>query len=249
MASESRPQPAVRSARAVAAGAILWILSLEFFAGQAVAQAAWRTPYSLLTNSISDLGNTACGTWPPASVHLASLGLKAGYVCSPRHAVMNAAFIAAGVLILAGLYLTRSQWPRRRLTAWGVGLLAIAGAGKIIVGLVPENTVILLHFLGGAGIFCAVAGILLLGLATWRTRRGVAVASLALAAIGLLGPVITKVATGGLHDYGLAERLAEYPAFAWLAVMGMVFFRACRRGSDGAAEDSSAPAIGTSQPT
>ncbi len=226
MASEPRPQPAVPSGRAVTLGAVFWILSLEFFVGEAVAQAAWRTPYSMLTNSISDLGNTACGTWPPASVNLASLGLSAGYVCSPLHSVMNVSFIVAGVLILLGLYLTRSVWPRRRLTAWGMALLAVAGVGKIIVGLVPENTVILLHFLGALGIPCAVTGILLLGLATWNTRRGVAVVSLALASIGLLGPVITKVATGGFHDIGLAERLMEYPIFAWMALMGLVFVRA-----------------------
>lgn len=167
MAPEPRPQPTVRSRRAVTIGAVFWILTLEFFAGQAVAQAAWHTPYSLLTNSISDLGNTACGTWPPSSVNLKSLGLSAQYICSPRHTVMNASFIAAGALILLGLYLTRSQWPRRRLAAWGI---------------------------------------LLLGLATWSTRRGVAVTSLALTVIGLLSLVITKAATGGLHDYGLGER-------------------------------------------
>lgn len=228
MAPEPRPHPTASSGRGVLLGAILWILSLEFFVGQAVAQSAWHTPYSMLTNSISDLGNTACGTWPPASVNLARLGLSASYVCSPRHAVMNVSFIVAGVLILLGTYLTRSQWPRRRLTTWGMVLLALAGVGKIIVGLVPENTVIGLHFLGALGIFCAVVGIFLLGPATWRTRRGVAVASLAAVAIGLLATVITKVATGGLHDYGLAERLLDYPTFAWLALMGLVFILASR---------------------
>jgi hypothetical membrane protein len=214
-----------------------------------VAQAAWRTPYSMLTNSISDLGNTACGTWPPASVNLARLGLSAGYVCSPLHSVMNVSFIVAGVLILLGLYLTRSVWPRRRLTAWGMALLAMAGVGKIIVGLVPENTVILLHFLGALGIPCAVTGILLLGLATWNTRRGVAVASLALASIGLLGPVITKVATGGFHDIGLAERLMEYPIFAWMALMGLVFVRALRPRPASATVNSPGPAIEPAPPT
>jgi hypothetical membrane protein len=224
MAPEQRPQPAVSSGRAVALGAILWILTLEFFAGQAIAEAAWHTPYSLLTNSISDLGNTACGTWPPASVNLKPLGLSAQYICSPRHAVMNASFIAAGVLILAGVYLTRSQWPRRRLATWGMALLAVAGVGKIVVGLVPENTIVGLHFLGALlGIPCALVGILLLGLATRTTRRGVAAASLVLALTGLLGLIITKVVTGGLHDYGLGERLAEYPIFVWLALMGLVF--------------------------
>ena len=247
MAPETRALPAVSSGRAVTLGAVLWILTLEFFAGQAIAQVAWRTPYSLLTNSISDLGNTACGTWPPASVNLKSLGLSAQYICSPRHTVMNGSFIAAGVLILLGLYLTRSQWPRRRLTAWGRTLLAIGGIGKIIVGLVPENTVILLHFIGALGIPCALVGILLLGLATWRTRRGVAVASLVMALTGLLGPVITKVATGGLHDYGLAERLMEYPIFAWLALMGLVFLLARHLGQARATVNPSAPTIGISE--
>jgi hypothetical membrane protein len=208
MAPEPRSQPAVPSARAVLIGAVFWILTLEFFGGQGVAQAAWRTPYSLLTNSISDLGNTACGTWPPASVNLKSLGLSATYICSPRHAVMNASFIVAGVLILLGAYLTRSQWPRRRLTSWGVALLMAAGVGKIIVGLVPENTVVLLHLLGSLGIFCAVIGI---------------------------------------HDYGLAERLLDYPTFAWLALMGLVFIRACRSRPAGATVDPSGRAVKPSQ--
>jgi hypothetical membrane protein len=247
MTPEPQPQPTASSRRVVTLGAVFWILTLEFFVGQAVAQAAWRTPYSLLTNSISDLGNTACGTWPPASVNLASLGLRAEYVCSPRHAVMNVSFIAAGVLILLGLYLTRSQWPPRRLTTWGIALLAVAGVGKIIVGLVPENTVVPLHFLGALGIPCAVIGILLLGLATWNTRRGVAVTSLVMASIGLLGPVITKVATGGLHDIGLAERLMEYPIFVWLALMGLVFLQAHRPRPAGVTVNSPGPAIKTSE--
>jgi hypothetical membrane protein len=246
-----RPRPAMPSARAVTLGAVCWILSLEFFAGQAVAQAAWRTPYSLLTNTISDLGNTACGTWPPASVNLKPLGLSASYVCSPRHTVMNASFIAAGVLILLGVYLTRSVWPRRRLTAWGMALLAVAGVGKIIVGLVPENSggdLILLHLFGAVlGILCALIGILLLGLATWSTRRGVALASLAMALIGLLGAVITKIATGGVHDLGLLERLMEGSIFVWLASMGLVFVLAHRPGPAAATVNSPGSVIDTSQ--
>ncbi len=229
MAHETRPQPTVSSRRAVTLGAVFWILTLEFFVGQAIAQAAWHTPYSLLTNSISDLGNTACGSWPPGGAHQAAgLGLGASYVCSPLHSVMNLSFIVTGVLILLGLYLTRSQWPRCRLTAWGMALLAAAGVGKIIVGLVPENTVILLHLLGALGIPCAVIGILLLGLATRNTRHSVAVISMAIAAIAVLGTVITKIAAGGIHDIGLAERLMDYPTFAWMAILGLMFVWAAR---------------------
>ncbi len=49
MAPEPRPHPTASSGRGVLLGAILWILSLEFFVGQAVAQAAWHAPYSMLT--------------------------------------------------------------------------------------------------------------------------------------------------------------------------------------------------------
>ncbi len=37
-------------------GALCWILCLEWFVSQAIAQAAWTTPYSLFKNYISDLG-------------------------------------------------------------------------------------------------------------------------------------------------------------------------------------------------
>lgn len=86
-----------------------WILTLLYFIGQAVAQGAWTTPYSLIDNRVSDLGNTACGRT-----------LANTYICSPLHAVMNTTFVLTGVLILVGLFLTRSIWPQRRLTTWAL---------------------------------------------------------------------------------------------------------------------------------
>ena len=83
-----------------------WILTLLYFIGQAVAQAAWTTPYSLIDNRVSNLGNTACGRT-----------LANTYICSALHAVMNTTFVLTGVLTLIGLFLTRSIWPRRRLTS------------------------------------------------------------------------------------------------------------------------------------
>jgi hypothetical membrane protein len=87
--------------RGIALGGVCWMLSLEFFVGQAVAQAAWRTPYSLIDNPISDLGSTSC------SYRLDRLGASRTYVCSPWHALMNGSFIITGALLLLGLYFTR----------------------------------------------------------------------------------------------------------------------------------------------
>ena len=108
-------------------------MTLLYFIGQAVAQAAWTTPYSLIDNRVSDLGNTACGRT-----------LANTYICSPLQAVMNTTFVLTGVLILVGLFLTRSIWPQRRLTTWALILLGVAGLGTILVGLSPENANVLI---------------------------------------------------------------------------------------------------------
>jgi hypothetical protein len=67
--------------------------SAQFFITQFWVALAWTTPFSLLQNCISDLGNTRCGL-SNSEAHL--------YVCSPRHPSMNASFIALGLTILAG---------------------------------------------------------------------------------------------------------------------------------------------------
>jgi hypothetical membrane protein len=139
--------------RQIVLGGLCWILSIEFFVGQAIAQAAWTGSqvYSMINDPISDLGVTSCGPWPPSGVgsRLAErLGTSYTYLCSPLHNVMNATLIATGALILLGLILTRSAWPKRRLTSWGFAFLAMGGVGKIIVGYAPENVNLIVHALG-----------------------------------------------------------------------------------------------------
>ena len=188
-----------------------WIMTLLYFLGQAVAQTAWRTPYSLIDNRVSDLGNTECGRT-----------LANTYICSPLHAVMNATFVLTGVLILVGLFLTRSIWPRRRLTTWGLILLGIAGAGTILVGLSPENVNVLLHLIGALNIPAGNAAMILLGLAIWRQRRGLASFSILSGVVGFLGLLagpFLVIATD--HGGGLAERIALYPLIIWLIVFGV----------------------------
>lgn len=202
-------------------GGLAWVLTLVYFAGQAVAQVAWRTPFSLVDNRVSDLGATSCGT-----------ALTGAFICSPLHAVMNATLVVTGLLLLAGMVLVRGAWPRRRLTTWGLVMLAIAGAGTVLVGLAPENVSMPLHLLGALNIPCGNLAMLLLGLAAWNTDRARAWLSLALAAIGFLGIVagpLLVVLTG--HGGGLAERVALYPLIAWAAVTGASLLRSADDGS------------------
>jgi hypothetical membrane protein len=116
----------------------------------------------LIDNRVSDLGSTACGRTVANTL-----------ICSPLHAVMNLTFVLTGVLILVGLFLTRSMWRRRR-TTWGLVLLGVAGAGTMLVGLSPENVNVVLHVIGALNIPAGNVAMILLGLAIWRDRRGMA---------------------------------------------------------------------------
>jgi hypothetical membrane protein len=188
-----------------------WILAAVYFVGQGIAQAAWRTPYSLIDNWVSDLGSTTCGATVADT-----------YICSPLHAVMNSTFVLTGVLILVGLFLTWSVWPRRRLTTWGLVLLGVAGAGTILIGLSPENVNVFVHLVGALNIPAGNVAMILLGLAIWRDRREMAWFSLLAGVVGLLGMLagpFLVILTG--HGGGLAERIALYPLIIWLIVFGL----------------------------
>jgi hypothetical membrane protein len=98
-------------------GALFLMATSEFFLVQSIAQMAWPG-YSVSRYDISALGVTECGPYSNGS------GGLTFYACSPLHAVMNAGFILLGVLTIAGVLLTRSIWPRRRLTSVGLTLVA-----------------------------------------------------------------------------------------------------------------------------
>jgi hypothetical membrane protein len=174
-----------------------------------------------MDNYISDLGVTSCGPLAVGTYHTT--------VCSPLHGVMNITFIVAGLLTLLGVVGARSAWPKRRLSVWGLALLALSGAGEILAGLAPENVSPGLHLLGAfLGIPGANIGLPLLGLAVWRARRWISIFSLGLGAVGLFGFVIAPSTGMGL---GIAERLAGYPVDVWMLVLGVFLLSARHAGA------------------
>jgi hypothetical membrane protein len=203
-------------------GGVLWILAaLQFAVSQVVVAFAWSTPYSWRENYISDLGNTACGEF--AVPHAAAM-----YVCSPLAGVMNASFIASGILIIAGALLLYPSWPRRRMTTIALALWVLAGLGKIGVGLVPENTNVALHLLAAFNIPVESVAVLLTSLAILRTNPGLGRLGLVMAGIGLTGTALGiagEILGPGLYlglGVGGMERVAEYPATVWRFAAGVV---------------------------
>jgi hypothetical membrane protein len=194
-------------------GAVCWTLSVLYFPAQAIVQAASARPYSLATQVISDLGNTACG---PA-------------VCSPLHGLMNATFIAVGLLHAAGALTAQQAWPpgkQRTLSAalltrtLGAALLVLAGNGLLWAGASPENVDPAVHktaaLMGLAGLN---AGMLVLGLMTLPLARRIGVLAIAAGTVGGLGLLLLLRPALGLPP-GITERVADYPGAVMIVVLG-----------------------------
>jgi hypothetical protein len=146
----------------------------------------------------------------------------------------------AGVLTTAGAWLLGAWWPRGRLAAAARWLWIVAGLGKIVVGLVPENTNLSLHLLGALNIPLGSIAVLLFALATRHTAPTLASVSAVLGVLGLVGTVASAAGQyGGPALYlglgpGGSERLAGYPGNLWTLLVGFLAVReqlTGRRGS------------------
>jgi len=190
-------------------GAILWVLTIEFFIAQFVAQAAWPA-YSIVDMDISLLGVTDCNTTPT------------GYGCSPRNLVFNAGMVLNGLLILGGLWLTRRLWPASPLTTAALWLLAVgSGGGDLLVGLFPVDVFLEGHLAGAVlTLFVACLGILLLGVVLWNTNRLFALYAIAtgLASLAAFGFYMLEFYLG--LGRGVIERIGAWSHNLWYVVTG-----------------------------
>lgn len=200
-------------------GPSIWIFAVQFFIMQGVVALAWSTPFSLSTNFISDLGNTACAAYPTGSEH---------FVCSPWYGWMNASFIALGLTIVLGTILNRHRFGRGALVTTALLLLALSGIGVLLVGLYPENASLSAHKIGaGLNFVGGNLGIALLGVALLREHqhRGLALYSVLSGSVGLAGTALFVQGTYLNLGIGGMERVAAYPIPLWLMFAGAALLR------------------------
>lgn len=211
-------------------GAWAKISILQFFLAEAIVIVAWAgpSPYSRSLNYISDLGALHCGLYGGRDV------------CSPLHLVMNVSFVLQGVGMLVGaIFLSGAVF---RVAAKPVPpaagahpfwitltriLIAISGAGIMIVGLVPEDLGSPLHYLGAVAFFVAGGLSLLLIAWSWRRVSRVSWAAFACGLVSLTSTVIFQFGSG--FDPGTVERLMAYPITIGLAIVGLTMARGGRR--------------------
>ena len=199
----------VHSARYPKLGPILYVSSIQFFAVQIFVAMQWNPPYSLARDTISDLGNTACGTF------------NSRPVCSPLHGLMNASFIVLVVAMTAGSILISRKFAKSRAATVGFAAMAASGIGVIIVGIFPENSIPAFHGLGAAIPFT-------LGNAALIIIAAAPVLPAALRLYSFLSgtlAVLALVSYSSRHYLGLGEggieRVVAYPQVVWLIVIGI----------------------------
>jgi hypothetical membrane protein len=200
-------------------GPAIFTAASIYFVIQIIVAWVFIPSYSLVSNSISDLGETSCG------------GYGSPGMCSTRWWLMDyAGFFLLGLIMVIGSALLYHEFtdrvPRERLAAMiGFSLMALAGLGSIIVGFFPENENRTMHILGA---FLAIAignvAILVLGgvltLPESMRRSMLIFSTLALAALLCFAS----------HRFfgigrGMMERVAAYPVTIWLIAFGLYIWR------------------------
>jgi hypothetical membrane protein len=193
-------------------GSIIWIVSIQYFITQIFVALTWSKPYSVLYNTISDLGNTMCGTY------------RSSLVCSPSHEWMNLSFVVLGLSTSIGSLLMYRQ--RTSIgSAVGFGCMSLAGLGTMLVGLFPENTVSTLHILGaGLTFVMGNLALVLLGYALPMPRilRYCTITAGFIALLALL--LFLTHSYLGLGIGGM-ERITAYPQTIWLIIFGTYTLR------------------------
>jgi hypothetical membrane protein len=184
-------------------GALAWVLTLQFFVVETVAELRFGRPYSRGDDVISALGSGE----------------------SPAATLMNASFVLQGVLITTGALLLRpgAAGASGRLTAV---LLTAAGAGVVVVGVVPLDADGTVHAVG-AGLYLVGGALGLVALAHVLRPRSEALGSV-VAAFGVVSTAMTVLFVGGVTRYlgvGGTERGAAYLLPVGLALTGAALLR------------------------
>lgn len=185
-------------------GAVLLLLRPVYVVLELVVAALTTGDYSLIHDTVSDLGALDC---LPA-------------FCSPSHDLMNGTFIGIGILLAAGAVLLAPRFGRVP-----TALLVVAGLSSVVTGLAPIDQGATAHALAAAPLFvCQPVALLLLGRAVRGSHSRLAV-GLVLTGAGTAVAAVGFILAGDAGGAGLWERVALWPVLFALAVAGVVVAR------------------------
>jgi Protein of unknown function (DUF998) len=194
------------SARHPRLGPVLYLAGIQYFVVQFTVALQWVSALQPIWRY--DLGNTACRSWERTVGLLSAPQLDELAVCRAGHC--HDARV--------GSYSRYFATGRASRAAFAI--MAISGAGVVVVGFFPENTVSALHGLGTAIPFTLGNASLITLALSLRMPAILRLYTFLSGVIALLGLVV--YASGhylGLGEGGI-ERVVAYPQTACLAVIG-----------------------------
>jgi hypothetical membrane protein len=133
-----------------------------------------------------------------------------------------------GLILAIGMVLVRAAFPADIARLTGSIFLVSAGLGNVAVGLFPEDVNIRGHALGAAVFFfLGNAGMIALGLALGRCRRGPVLAfySIVSGVVGEASTWLFVIGHDGVLGVGGMERVAAYALPVWMIVVGISLAR------------------------
>ncbi|TFV86154.1 DUF998 domain-containing protein [Blastococcus sp. CT_GayMR16] len=190
-------------------GALAWLLTLQFFVLETIAEFRYEGSYSRVDDVISDLGASG----------------------SAAHQLMNASFVVQAALILGGTLLLRPVLLRGAAQVAPV-LLGVAAAGVLLVGVFPSDGNSLVHAIGAVA-YLVGGGLGLIALA-YAVRPRSEFLGTTLALLGLIGTAATVFFLTSVTEYlgeGGTERVAAYVLPLGLALAGATLWRIAGPGS------------------
>jgi hypothetical membrane protein len=194
------------TSRATQLGALVLLLRPTYVLTEVVTAAGTRGGYSFVADTVSKLGE---------------VGTTDGYG-SPRHAVMNGAFMGYGVALAGGALLMAKP-----LGPWVTCLLVVSGASSYAVGLAPLDQDASLHAMAATPLFVAQPlALALLGHRLKHEKPRLAKALLATGIVAAAGAVGFVLSGQESRVAGAVERVALWPvlgglaAYAWSHLRG-----------------------------
>ncbi len=218
-------------------GALAMLSVLQYFVAETAVIGAWAgtAPYSRRTGYISDLGAVLCGVYDGRDV------------CSPAHVLMNASFVVQGLAMMVGAALlsaavlcTAARPGGRHAPAAGqrlpraaaaaARLLAfVAGAGTVLVGLVPEDAGSPWHYVGALLYFIAGALALLVLGGLWLRQTPLGMLILACGAVSLAALAAGGATGMDVPEPGTLERFMGYPITIGFSAVGLALAQRIRQ--------------------
>lgn len=191
------------------------------------AAAAASAPYSVLENTMSDLGARTC-----TDVAYAQGPVE---VCSPLNGLVSWSWIVLGLALSVAAVLA---WPRLRAGRRGkagLALLALSGPSIAAAGVFPVDVAYEAHNLLSLPAFLLIPPALILigsGMRSPGGGRSSGAWLIALGAIAAIGTVafLASAVVGSLM--GLAQRIAYWPLYPACIILALALWRPRPRAAE-----------------